>query len=85
MSEDIFKEVNHKDHVLQIEKRNELYTGTSYFYDRDWKHQSFDLDFLIRWFKSDIDRFSNDDGEELESNLYRFEMTEDLEELYEYF
>lgn len=54
---------HHKGHTLTVKKENELYIGTSFVYGEDWWGQSYDLDFLIRWFKSDIDKFSEEDKE----------------------
>lgn len=53
--------LSYKKHILTVRKKGLLYTGTSTVYGRDWEHQTYDLDFLIKWFKSDVDRFSNDE------------------------
>jgi len=70
---------NYKQHQLVIRKQGLLYTGISCVHGESWRHQSHDWDFLIRWFKSDIGEFSD---EEEEPQLV--EMAENLG-LYEYF
>jgi len=60
----------HKGYRLIVKKESELYIGTSFVHGEDWWEQSYDLDFLIRWFKSDVDEFSEEEDKLV--NVYEY-------------